>query len=189
MTRAELVSKLRAGDEAAWREFLQRYGNLVYSVGVRLGLTPEERDDLFQNTCLVLLRSLDTLKDPGSLLSWLVRIAHNQAVDTLRRRRGQVAIHEVPEGRLGTTQSDPAEEIARLEEVARLMDAMERLDPRCRRLLTRLYLEQPRPSYQRISREEGLPVGSIGPIRARCLRRLQRLYEGLSGKEGRSSSQ
>lgn len=192
MDRAELVSGLVAGDEAAWREFAEQYGRLAYAAAVRLGLTPEQCDDLFQDTCLTALESIHTLRHPGRLASWTYTIAYRRAIDTLRRQRPGIALDEVD----ADVDAPPslaiapeiASELERVEEAAVLMDAMAQLDPRCRRLLQALYLEKPRLAYNEIAKREGMPIGSIGPNRARCLRKLRPLLRGLSNRLPRPSA-
>ena len=85
----------------------------------------------------------------------------------------QAAGGTVPE----TTVEDVEEELTRLEEAASLYDALDRLELRCRELLEMLFFEDPAPDYREIANRTGLAVGSIGPIRARCLHRLKQLLK------------
>jgi len=182
--RAQLVHGLVAGDETAWREFVEQYGRLAYAAASRLGMTAEQSEDLFQDTCLLALESIQTLRDPGRLASWTYSIAYRRAIDALRRQRPGVALEEVDADADAPPALVHAPEIAaeleRLEETASLMDAMAQLDSRCRRLLEALYLETPRMGYNQLAQREGMPIGSIGPNRARCLGKLRSLLRGLS---------
>jgi RNA polymerase sigma factor (sigma-70 family) len=181
--RDDLVDGLITGDEQAWRRFVAEYGGVIYAVATGFGFSEADRDDLFQNTCLTAVRSIHTLRDSSRLSSWIYSVAYRLAIDTRRRQRG-ISLedlagesHELP----GMT-VDPTitEALQRIEEAAQLHDALERLDPRCRRLLKALYLEEPQPGYAEISKRERMPIGSIGPTRARCLKKIRKLLEEIS---------
>ena len=168
MEPAKLVAGLAAGDEAAWREFIESYGGLIYAAASKLDLSEERRDDLFQETCLKALASIQTLKNPARLASWVYTIAYRLGVDALRKERPEVIVEDfraLAEERHGHGESEnPLRRLARLEEVARLLDALDALDPKCAKLLEALYLEDPRPSYEEISARVRMPIGSIGRL-------------------------
>ncbi len=184
MEQEAFVARLVRGEEAAWRRFVERYGRLIYAVAARLGLDEEDREDVFQNSCVAALHAIGHLRDPNRLASWVYGIARRQAVDVHRRRSPTVQLDQVAEtDRSALIQSSPPAahaQLERLEAVAILYDAMEALEPRCRRLLSAIYLEHPRPSYAEIGRRERMPVGSIGPTRARCLEKVRRVIEAVS---------
>lgn len=184
MDPAELVAGLAAGQEQAWREFIDSYGSLIYAAASKLDLSPGRRDDLFQETCLRAMSSIHTLKDPERLASWVYTIAYRLGVDALRRERPEVVVEDLDvvadEHQLDEPEDHPLSQLEHLESVAHLMDAMGALDIRCRNLLSALYLEEPRPSYEEISARAEMPIGSIGPTRARCLGKVRKLIENLS---------
>jgi len=191
LDQQELAEGLARGEETAWRVFLRNYGRLIFAVVNRFASSPEERDDLFQDACLAVLKGAHTLRDPDRMASWLYRTAFRLCVDAHRRRRPECGVDD-PEAlqageRLPAPFPLPDHELVRLEEVATLLDAFDRLDPECRNLLNCLYLEPEKPSYRQISSRLGMPIGSIGPTRARCLEKARRLYEELSNPGGRAS--
>ncbi len=184
MDARELVDGLVAGEERAWQEFLHSYGRLIYAVVGRFAVKGIDRDDLFQETCLKALQSIHTLQSPDRLASWVYTIAYRLSVDALRRQRPEARL-ENPDALLDTETAgrepqEPLQRLERLEKIARLLDGLQMLDPRCRRLLTALYLEEPPPSYVAIGKREDMPVGSIGPTRARCLGKLKKVLADLS---------
>jgi RNA polymerase sigma factor (sigma-70 family) len=191
MERQRFVEQLLARDEEAWRRFVTDHGRLIYAVAARLGLDEIDRDDLLQETCLTALRSIQTLESPARLASWVYTVAYRIGIDLLRRRRPEILVDQVGESfeRSGTPNREPAfvTDLERLESVAQLLDALALLDPRCRRLLTALYIEDPRPSYAEISQRESIPIGSIGPTRARCLEKAEKSLRGLSNPTPRPS--
>jgi len=182
--RTELVTRLQGRDNAAWRLFITEYGRVVFAVATRLGLEGSDRDDLFQETCLVALKSIHTLRDPSRLSSWVYTTAFRLGIDVLRRRQPEVPMKDL--GRIADSSVDIhldpriIREMQRIEEVAQLLDAIGSLDVRCRNLLKYLYLEVPRRPYAEISHLVGMPVGSIGPTRARCLQKAEKALRDLS---------
>ncbi len=184
MDAKTLVEGLSRGDDAAWRAFLASYGPVVYAVSRRFAADGIDPEDLFQETCLRALRSIDTLQNPERIGSWVYTIAYRLGIDALRRGRLEAVAD--PHAALEVMRTDgseppgPDHALERLEQIAQLIDALGELDERCRRLLTALYLEEPAPPYAEIGRRQGMPIGSIGPTRARCLLKLKNLLGGLS---------
>lgn len=184
MERKELVERLALRDGPAWDRFIGDYGRMIYAVAGRLGLSESETEDHFQASCLAVFRGIASLRQPERLSTWTYRIAYRQGLDLIRRRRPQVSIEDPVAGTSSALRVEPRilEEIERLEEISRLLDALSGLDERCRNLLTALFLEDPPPAYAEISRREKIPMGSIGPTRARCLEKLENRLANLSEK-------
>ncbi len=179
-----LVARCRAGEGRAWEAIVRRYRRLVYAIPVRFGLAPEEADDVFQSTFVRLVERLDTLREPRRLRAWLVTTARRLSLDAVTRRKAasesEAILAAIP---------DPGpmaeEELSRLEEQHLVRRAFERLPERCRTLLDLLYYAADEPSYELIGARLQMPLGSIGPTRARCLEKLLRLYEEFAaGEEG-----
>jgi RNA polymerase sigma factor (sigma-70 family) len=191
LAREKLMAGLVAGDEEAWRVFIQDYGRMIYAVATRLGFTEQDRDDLFQDACISILESIHTVRDSRCLASWVYVVTYRLGIDAIRRRRPEAAVADWA----GLPESNPAaviepevlSDLERLEEIAQVLDGLAEMDTRCRRLLTALYLEETRPTYEEISRRWGIPMGSIGPTRARCLEKLGGLLEELSRRGSRAS--
>jgi RNA polymerase sigma factor (sigma-70 family) len=169
---SELLRRCLAGDEVAWRDLIERYRQLVYTVPARHGLMPDECDDVFQSVFLALLKNVSTLRDHQALAKWLIVTAMRESA-RVRSARTQDDLARAARTNPGrVTENPPDAELDRLERHHRIWVAMERLEPRCRDLLIALFGGDGRPDYSAISRQLGMPVGSIGPSRARCLARL-----------------
>jgi len=185
MIDAGTLEKLRAGDDGAWRDFVRDYGPVIFSVAHRLRLEGPDRDDLFQEACLACYRSVHTVQDPRRLSSWVFAVAYHLGVDILRRR-SQGATQRVPGDPIDTVSlpaavaPDALESLEEMEQLALLWDALEHLEPRCQELLRSLYLEDPPMSYAEAASRIGVPIGSVGPTRLRCLERLLKTYKALS---------
>lgn len=166
----ELLARARAGDETAWREIVSRYQALVFHVIRSHRIPDSEGEDLFQETFLRLHRHAIGIADAGALARWLSVTARNLCIDQIGRRRREVLVADVPEG------VDPAplaaEALEKLEQGQLVREAVNELSERCRNLLAALYFDAREPDYRAVAERLGIPVGSIGPTRARCLARL-----------------
>lgn len=170
-----LVQACLAGDEAAWEELVDRYGRLVYSIPRRNGLAEADADDVFQNVFATLFRRLGDLRDQTRLSSWLITTAHRESWRVGKLARRSV---ELDDG-VASAAAPPLDEVARAEREQAVRQALRRLDGRCRELLTALFLAPETPSYEAIGARLGMPVGSIGPTRARCFTKLEAVLREL----------
>lgn len=177
LSDAELVALCLQSDERAWSELVTRHEGLVYSTALSRGLTEDDAIDVFQYVWLELHESLPRLRNPQGLVRWLMVAARRQAYKVVVERRRMV------QG-ISRDQLDPAAlpdgEVEAMQVRERLERALVTLGGSCERLLRLLFLSGRRIPYDRIARESGLAVGSIGPIRARCLARLRRLMEAMT---------
>ena len=183
-----LVTRCLHGDQQAWDGLIARYGRLVHSVPVRHGLAPHEVDDVGQETFLALAQHLHTIDDPERLPAWLVTTARRFTWRAIQRRRSETPLEEGDDSAGGDanggyqlvsplpTPGDLVEGWSRQEA---LQAGLQRLQERCRALLTLVFLRADEPSYDDIAAQLGIPKGSIGPTRNRCLQQLRTILEGL----------
>ena len=176
-----LVNRASRGDQDAWCALVDRYAPLVYAICTRYRLSNHDIEDVGQNVWLLLVEQLGKLREPAALPGWL-------ATTTARECLRVVTAAQKSE-RLSTGLDDSVmfvddtvidEEILVAERNAMLRAAFAELPPRCQQLLSMLISDPPLP-YQEIHAKLGIPVGSIGPQRARCLDRLRRsrAFSGL----------
>lgn len=163
-----IVADAARGDERAWRQLVHRYKRLVYSIPRSYRLSDDACDDVFQNVFTALIRELPKLADPRALPKWLITTTNRECWRLGRKR--------TPD-ELQTDLAAPGEElhpsaIAEWEAKSTLDQALISLGGRCERLLRLLYLTPNQMPYERVSEELGMPVGSIGPTRSRCLAKL-----------------
>ncbi len=178
-----LIGACRKGDDSAWDALIDRYRRLIYSIPVAYGFAPTDADEIFQRVAVKLFENLGRVRKVEALTSWL-------SVTTRREcqafRRGAGRWHSLEELDPRTISEDPpdvAEALHVLQAEHTLALAFERLDQTCRTLLAALYREDPTPSYQEIGRRLERSVGSLGPTRARCLKKLKALFVQLGGQE------
>lgn len=182
----DLVQACRAGEKQAWDALVGRYERLVYTIPIRYGLVRGEAEEVFQNTWLALVRHIDRLEQPDRLAAWLVTTARRECWE---RRRGAefltsaTAQSEDLLSNLVSGERPPDEVVERFRRHNLVRDAVAQLDERCQKLLELLYYDADSPSYGDISDHLGMPIGSIGPIRARCLKKLSKLLADLMGDD------
>lgn len=167
-----LVAACLAGDQRAWEAVVDRYGRLVYSVPRRAGLSEADADDVFQVVFAAMVRALPGLRDQTRLSSWLITTARRESWRVSARvRAGGAELDEAVPDRAAA----PIENVARLEREQAVREAMAGLDPKCRDLLTALFLDPEPAAYGVVAERLGMAIGSIGPTRARCFRKLEPL--------------
>ena len=165
---APLVRRAQAGDEEAWDLLTREFTPMLRRMAGAHGLTRQEVDDVVQTTWLRAISQFGEVDPTEGIGAWLVTIAHDETVKATRKRRPSPSFEYALEGGEDPdVQSRSGDDTA-----AALRAALERLSPRDRQLL-QLYF-QPELSYAEISAQLGVPVGSIGPMRARALARLRR---------------
>jgi RNA polymerase sigma factor (sigma-70 family) len=168
-----LVARLKAGDERAWPIFLDRYERLIYAVPRRMGLDADEAADVFQEVAIAFLKGLPRLRDAKTIPRWLAQTAFRIARDRRARRKRELRPEDET---FWDTRPDPTPQVLdalESEEARRAVSrALAVVTPRCRELLTLLFLADPAPSYAEIARQVGQPIGALGPTRQRCLARM-----------------
>jgi RNA polymerase sigma factor (sigma-70 family) len=181
-----LVCAARAGDEAAWTALVRRFDRRLRGMARSYRLAPADVDDVVQATWLSLLENFDALRNPAAIAAWLATALGRKAMRVLQQpmreqlsddpRLGNRAIAEGPEAILLAAERRDV-----------LAAALAALPERPRRLMTLLRYE-PDVDYGQISRLLSMPVGSIGPTRARSLARLSRDQQLLAVHDGSATS-
>ncbi len=173
---ASLLGRAAQGDQGAWGELVDRHSSLLYAVARSFRLDAADAHDVVQTTWLRLLEHLDRIEDPTRLVGWLVTTARREALRVLRRggRERPTVEDSVFDG---ADDAAPVDSGLLLDERDKaLWTAYEALPERCRRLL-RIAVVEP-AAYDEISAVLGMPMGSIGPTRRRCLTQLRGLLDG-----------
>ncbi len=178
---AELVERVRAGDEGGWAALIDRYGGRVWAVARSQGLDRERASDVVQTVWLNLLHGVDKVREPDAIAAWLVTVARREAIRVDRLSKRTVSVDDESfERRPADTDAVDRGAIRRDDQIV-IRRAVDRLDERCRELLRLLY-SSAELSYGEIATALEMPIGSIGPTRARCLERLRTVAtaEGLT---------
>jgi RNA polymerase sigma factor (sigma-70 family) len=174
----ELLKGCRRGDESAWEALVARYQRLIYTLPRRAGLDEDAASEIFQDVFAALLESIATIEQPSRLQAWLVTTAKRKTWRAVSRAKSLrpfaddaeepgAEMYDIPDERVL-----PDEELVRLEEQHLVRAALGELDGRCRSLIQMLFYAAEPPPYSEIAAALGTSEGSIGPTRARCLKKL-----------------
>jgi RNA polymerase sigma factor (sigma-70 family) len=179
---ARLVARCLDGESRAWDALVFRHERLVYAIGRAYRLADEDMGDGVPRSVHRALQGLPNLRDARSLVRWLSSTAERVARTTALRRRREVA-REVRDDLTLTKLEDQGEavgaDLERLERQHQVRIAMGGVPDRCKRLLEALYYEDPVPTYLELSQRLGVPMGSLGPTRARCMDQLRSRLESV----------
>jgi RNA polymerase sigma factor (sigma-70 family) len=167
-----LVRECLDGDNSAWAALIEKYGRLVASIPVQYRLPPEDAADVFQQVWTDLYRDLGRLERVEGLRSWLITAAAHRCLQSKNRSQRTVQFSHV-EHDLSDGRPDAAAIHAEAEREQKIREAIERLSPRCRKLVQMLFFEDPPRPYLEVARALGMAEGSIGFIRGRCLTKLR----------------
>jgi RNA polymerase sigma factor (sigma-70 family) len=183
---AALITRCRNGDAQAWAALVHRYQRLVYAIVRRIGADEHAAADIFQTVFARLLEHLPGLTQPERLQAWIVTTTKREALRSRHVAQRTVSLTRTDDDGDAVVFEDSLPDPAPLTEAALdhlqqldlLRDGLERLDKRCRDLLTLLFSDDDaRAAYDEVARRLAVPVGSIGPTRSRCLAKLRRLVE------------
>ena len=188
-----LVRGAADGDEAAWRGLVTRFSSLVWAVARAHRLTSADAADVYQTTWLRLAEHIGRIEHPDRVGAWLATAARRECLQSLRSAAKTAPTDDMDRLDISPTVGNPTEEAVLAAETERedaaraaaMWRAFSRLSGRCRELL-RILMATPPPSYAEVAAALGLPLGSIGPTRARCLQRLREEMAGI--RDGLSPS-
>jgi RNA polymerase sigma factor (sigma-70 family) len=179
-----LVIRASGSDQEAWNELVERYAPLVWAICARYELSRQDIEDVGQNVWLLLVEQLGKLREPAALPGWLATTTNRECIRvvTMARKSQRLGnrLDDAPQFAAGEVID---EEILTAERNAGLRAALAELPAHCQELLAMLFSDPPQ-SYSQVSTKLGLPGGSIGPQRARCLERLRRSDRLISLGEG-----
>ncbi|MDQ3416976.1 MAG: sigma-70 family RNA polymerase sigma factor [Actinomycetota bacterium] len=180
----ELFAGWRAGDQSAMDELVRTLNPVLWQMVRAYGLNRDSADDVVQTTWLTLVRTGASIRDDRAVLRWLTVTARREAWRVSQASRRTAASDDAALEVVLPT-SDSAEHAAVLDdEQRRLWRLVRELSDRCQRLL-RVVAFSERPDSAGIAESLQMPVGSIGPTRARCLTKLRTLIETPGGHNER----
>ena len=189
----DLVKAAAQGDEAAWRVLVEHFSSLVWAVARSFRLSTADASDVYQTVWLRFAEHLGRIQNPERVGAWLATTARRESIRVVRSRSRALPMEDatladlVPPDETSPELAVLDAEQARLEtdRAKQMWRAFRDLPARCQQLL-RILMASHRPSYVEAAAALDVPVGSIGPTRARCLRQLRRLMNEVSGNDSPS---
>lgn len=173
----QLVTSAANGDSRAWDTLVDRFAGLIWSVARAQGLAAADASEVSQTTWLRLAEHIGTIKDPARIPAWLATTARREAIRVSRLGARHILVDPWEHLDVSNGDEDVDAEVMGQERDLAIQRAMALLPDRCRELLYALVAQDPPVPYATISERHGMPVGSIGPTRARCLEHLRELLE------------
>jgi RNA polymerase sigma factor (sigma-70 family) len=170
----ELVTRARTGSHEAWTALVEHFQPLVRAVARGYRLADTDVDDVGQNVWLLLVEHVDRIREPKALPAWLITTARRESLRLIRQQRRATPVDPFVDGPEAETVTDDDVDarLLRVEEAQVLRQGLDELPPIQRSLLV-LLTSEGEPSYREISEVLTMPIGSIGPTRARGLARLR----------------
>jgi RNA polymerase sigma factor (sigma-70 family) len=168
---ATVFRAARAGDPAAWRELVERHDGALRRVASGFRLPAADVEDVVQQTWLVAYAKCGMVRDPEAVGAWLRTLARRHALRSLQQRTRELPVPECSANGEPAAMDDAVDALHLEQRRVGVRTALTALPERHRRILLALMVD-PALEYRRISEMLDVPVGSIGPIRARCLNRL-----------------
>jgi RNA polymerase sigma factor (sigma-70 family) len=169
---ASLFGRWRAGDSAALDDMVRLLSPILWQVVRASGLDRTAAEDVVQTTWLALVRSGESISEPRAVAGWLCTTARREAWRVGKQSTRQQPVEDETIARKLPDEPAPEGQVVLDDDNARLWACLTRLTERCQRLL-RIVAAEARPDYSSIATELGMPVGSIGPTRGRCLEKLR----------------
>lgn len=179
-----LIEACLHGDRGAWDVLVERYSRLVWSIPRKYGLAREDAEDVHQTVFATLVHHLGDLRDRERLSSWLITTATRECWRLRRKASGRGTVHN--DAALEEVADVPLPETDAADEQKQLVrEGLDRLNDRCKHLLQMLFASADEPHYPQVAEQLGIPVGSIGPTRSRCLAKLEAILRvlGVRGEE------
>lgn len=169
---ASLFERWRGGDSAALDDMVRLLSPILWQVVRASGLDRTTAEDVVQTTWLSLVRSGESIAEPRAVAGWLCTTARREAWRVGKQSTRQLPVEDETIARKLPDEPAPEGQVVLDDDNARLWGALTKLSERCQRLL-RIVAAEARPDYSVIATELGMPVGSIGPTRGRCLEKLR----------------
>ena len=173
-TDAQLVSRCRAGDEAAWNELVERFSRYVYAIAVQgFRLPQHDAEDVFQEVFARVYQQLERLRNDEAIRPWIGQLTRRLCIDRLRAggREGTVDPEEIE-------LAEEDETLSKLDEAMTVRAGLEAVGGICREMLDRFFCRD--ESYRAIGEALDLPAGTIASRISRCLSKLRVELEGRS---------
>ena len=171
-TDAQLVSRCRSGDPAAWNELVERFSRYVFAICVQaFRLPPEDAEDVFQEVFARVYQHLDRLRSDEAIRPWIAQLTRRLCIDRLRGagREGPAELDDLEPTALDET-------LAALDEALTVRAGLEAVGEPCREILDRFFCRD--ESYKAIGDALDLPSGTIASRISRCLGKLRTELEG-----------
>lgn len=167
------IERILNGETHLYSAFVEAYSDSIYVLIVQIVGSPEDAEELVQDSFMKAYKALNTYKNECRFLTWLYRIAYNIAISATRKAKRPVlfieeaTINNVPDEAVDTLMDEDSVE----EDINRLMTAIDLLTPDEKALITLFYLEE--KSIDEVSQIMDLTISNV---KVRLHRTRKKLY-------------
>ena len=170
-TDAQLVSRCREGDAAAWNEFVERFSRYVYAIcGRGFRLAQHDAEDVFQEVFARAFERLSELRSDDAVRPWLAQLTRRLCIDKLRLLARDTTTDAEPD------EPEVADVLAQLDEARAVRAALDKVGDPCREILDRFFCRD--ESYHTIGDSLDMPAGTIASRISRCLEKVRSELDG-----------
>jgi RNA polymerase sigma factor (sigma-70 family) len=169
-TDAQLVSRCRSGDQAAWNELVERFSRYVYAICFQaFRLSSHDAEDVFARV----YEHLERLRSDEAIRPWIAQLTRRLCIDRLRSggREGPAELDDLDSATLDET-------LAGLDEALTVRASLDAVGDPCREILDRFFCRD--ESYKAIGEALDIPAGTIASRISRCLAKVKAELEGRS---------
>jgi RNA polymerase sigma factor (sigma-70 family) len=168
---AQLVSRCRAGEAAAWNEFVERFSRYVFAICQRgFRLSAHDAEDVFQEVFARAYEKLAELRSDDAVRPWLAQLTRRLCIDRLRQLARDTPAEADPD------EQEAAEVLGTLDEAMAVRAALDAVGDPCRELLDRFFCRD--ESYRTIGDALDIPAGTIASRISRCLDKVRGELDG-----------
>jgi len=163
------------GDSVAWETLVNRYRKLIYHFPSQERINSDLADEVFQETCLALYKQLPKINQTEDLSFWIANVAQRitwKTINASRKSQGE-AISEIYD--IESPDKIPEENLITKLNQHHIRRALLSMKEKCKNLLFMLFFSDDESDYKKIANTLGIPIGSIGPTRNRCLDKLRKI--------------
>jgi RNA polymerase sigma factor (sigma-70 family) len=176
---AQLVSRCRAGDAAAWNEFVERFSRYVYAICSRgFRLAQHDAEDVFQEVFARAFERLAELRSDDAVRPWLAQLTRRLCIDRLRLLARDTPSDADPD------ESEVDDVLVALDDAMTVRAALDEVGDPCRDILDRFFCRD--ESYHAIGEALEIPAGTIASRISRCLEKVRTQLDGRSRGSGPS---
>jgi RNA polymerase sigma factor (sigma-70 family) len=170
---AQLVSRCREGDVAAWNEFVERFSRYVYAIcGRGFRLAQHDAEDVFQEVFARAFERLPELRSDDAVRPWLAQLTRRLCIDRLRLNARNSPSESEPDER------EVDDVLTTLDEAMTVRAALDKVGDPCREILNRFFCRD--ESYRTIGDLLDIPAGTIASRISRCLEKVRSEIDGRS---------
>ena len=179
---------LKKGDQKAYADLMGRYKDTIFFMLLKMVKDKDDADDLTIEAFGKAFRNLGQYTPDFAFSTWLFKIATNNCIDFIRRKKDAVSLDRTYENADGDEMSfepksdtlNPEEKAIKKQKIQMMQSVVEKLQPRYRMLVELRYFQE--KSYEEIAQELDLPIGTV---KAQLFRARELLYHTLRHMEGR----